>query len=123
MKGLRPFKKGQSGNPLGGKLHNPEIKKIKALTEKELIDVASFILSSSIGEIKTKMRDPKTSMLQGMVLGLALKAMSKGDASAFNALMDRLLGKVKEHVDFSGSISSSAKVLITLPSNRREPNK
>jgi hypothetical protein len=119
----RPFKKGISGNPLGGKLHNPEIKKVKALTEAELIEVATFILKSTVGDIKKKIKDPSTSMLQGMVLGLGLKAMTKGDASSFNALMDRLLGKVKENVNFSGNINGTSKVVITLPPNNREPNK
>lgn len=116
----RPFQKGQSGNPLGGKLHNPEIKKIKQLTEKELIDVASFVLASTVGQIKERMKDPKTSVLQGMVLGLALKSMTKGDSSAFNALMDRLLGKVKENFNFSGTVGGTSKVILTMPSNGSE---
>jgi hypothetical protein len=114
------FKKGQSGNPQGGKIHNPEIKKIKALTEKELIEVATFVLASSVGDIRLKMKDPKTPVLQGMVLGLALKTMVKGDASAFNALMDRLLGKVKEHIQHSGSVDGSSKVILTMPKNGSE---
>lgn len=117
------FKKGQSGNPLGARLHNPEIKRVKALTEKELIDVASFILSSSVGQIKSKMKDPKTSVLQGMVLGVALKAMTKGDAGSFNALMDRLLGKVKEHYAFSGSVGGTSRVILTMPANGSEAPK
>lgn len=114
------WKKGQSGNPLGGKLHNPEIKKIKSLTEKELIEVATFVLQCSVGQIKVKMKDPKTSILQGMVLGLALKSMTKGDASSFNALMDRLLGKVKENFNFSGAIGGTSKVILTMPKNGSE---
>lgn len=114
------FKKGQSGNPQGGRLHNPEIKRIKGLTQKELIDVATFVLQSSVGQIKTKMKDPKTSVLQGMVLGLALKSMTKGDAASFNALMDRLLGKVREHIDFTGTVGGTAQVILTMPKNGSE---
>lgn len=125
--GLRPFKKGQSGNPQGGKLHNPEIKLIKRLSEKELVEVATFILGSKVNQIKARMKHPETTVLQGMVLGLAVKAMSRGDASSFNALMDRLLGKVKDHVAISGNVNSSvsgtSRVIISLPSNNREPNK
>lgn len=119
------FKKGQSGNPLGGKLHNPEIKLIKKLSEKELIEVATFVLQSKVGEIKARMKDPNTSVLQGMVLGLAAKIMTKGDASAFNALMDRMLGKVKDNVNFTGAVTTggTSRVIISLPSNKREPNK
>lgn len=121
LKNLKPFKKGQpSGNPLGGKLHNPEIKKLKALTEAQLIDVATFVLQSSVGEIKARMKHPKTSVLQAMVLGLAVKSMTKGDASAFNALMDRMLGKVKENFNFSGNIGGTSKVILTMPANGSE---
>jgi hypothetical protein len=120
ISGLRPFKKGQSGNPQGARLHNPEIKKIKALTEAELIEVATFVLKSSVGQIKMKMKDPKTPVLQGMVLGLALKTMVKGDAQAFNALMDRLLGKVKENLNLSGHVGGVSKVILTMPANGSE---
>jgi hypothetical protein len=119
----RPFQKGQSGNPLGGQLHNPEMRAIKRLSEKELIEVATFVLNSKVSQIKARMKHPDTSVLQGMVLGLALKCMTRGDASAFNALMDRLLGKVKDNLSLSGSIGGTSRVVITLPSNKREPNK
>lgn len=118
---LKPFKKGApSGNPEGGRKHNPEIKKIKALTEKQLIDVATFVLQSSVGQIKARMKDPKTSVLHGMVLGLALKSMTKGDAGSFNALMDRMLGKVKENFHLSGTIGGTSKVILTMPPNGSE---
>ncbi len=120
IKNLKPFKKGEpSGNPLGGKLHNPEIKKIKALTEKELIEVGTFIVQGKMGELKALLKNPETPMLQAMVAGLAVKTMVKGDASAFNALMDRLLGKVKEQVQLSGSINGNAKLILTMPDNGR----
>jgi hypothetical protein len=114
------FKKGVSGNPLGGKLHNPEIKKIKALTEAELIEVATFILKSTIGQLRLKIKDPNTPALQGMVIGLAIKTMSKGDSGSFNALMDRLLGKVKENFNFSGNVGGTSKVILTMPKNGSE---
>lgn len=122
------FKKGQpSANPLGGKLHNPEIKLIKRLTEKELAEVATVILQGRIGDLKNLMKNPDTSPLQGMVAGLALKTMTRGDASAFNALMDRILGKVKDNVNVSGTlgtnVTGTSRVIISLPSNNREPNK
>jgi hypothetical protein len=114
------FKKGQSGNPLGGKLHNPEIKKIKALTEAELIEVGAVVAKGKIGELKALMKNPETNTLQAMVAGLAVKAMIKGDAAAFNALMDRLLGKVKENFHLSGSIGGTSKVILTMPANGSE---
>lgn len=116
----KPFKKGQSGNPQGGRLHNPEIKRIKALTEAELVDIGSFILKSSLEDMKKKIKHPETSMLEGMVIGLAHKAIVKGDAGAFNALMDRLLGKVKENFNFSGKIGGTSKVILTMPRNGSE---
>lgn len=120
LKNLKNFKKGQSGNPLGGKLHNPEIKKLKNLTEAELIEVGTLVVKGRMDELRAMMKDPATTALKAMVAGLAIKTIAKGDPSAFNALMDRLLGKVKEHIQHSGSVDGNTKINITLPSNGRE---
>lgn len=118
---LKPFKKGApSANPEGARKHSPEIKKIKALTEEQLIEVASFVLQNDVGSLRAKIKDPKTGALQAMVIGLAIKTMSKGDPGAFNALMDRILGKVKENFNFSGNIGGTSKVILTMPANGSE---
>lgn len=112
-KGLIPFKKGQSGNPQGGRIHNAEIKRIKNLSEAELVEVASFIINSRINDLKAKIKEPETTTLQGMVIGLALRTASRGDPSAFNALMDRLLGKVKEKVEITSNNTNVTAEVVT----------
>lgn len=114
------FKPGQSGNPEGARKHNPEIKKLKALTEVELIDVGTFIVKSKFHQLKELLKSPEISTLHAMAAGLAIKSVTKGDAAAFNALMDRLLGKVKEHVNLSGNIGGTSRVVLFLPKNGSE---
>lgn len=116
---LKYFQKGQSGNPEGGRKHDPELKKLKNLTQAELIEVGTFIVKGKMSELRALMKNPDTSALQAMVAGLAIKTMSKGDPAAFNALMDRLLGKVKEHIQHSGEIGGAPNVIIKIPDNGR----
>lgn len=120
LKNLKNFKKGQSGNPLGGKLHNPEIKKLKALTQAELVEVGTLVVKGQMSKLREMIKDPTTPALQAMVAGLAVKTIAKGDPAAFNALMDRILGKVKENVHLSGTLSNTTKIThLKTPDNNR----
>lgn len=100
---LKPyqFKKGQSGNPNGGKAHNKEIKKIKNLTEKELIEVGSLVVKGSIAELERIRKDKNSSALGAMIAGVALNAIAKGNSQALDAILNRLIGKVKEKVEIN----------------------
>lgn len=123
VKNLKPFKKGQpSGNPEGARAHNPEVKMFKKLTEAELIEVGTLVIKGKVSELKARMKHPDTTVIQAMTIGVALRTMSKGDPAAFNALLDRLLGKAREHIHLSGVLDtvSKIKVSVTIPSNGSE---
>lgn len=114
------FKKGQSGNPKGGPKIPDTMKKLKSLTEAELVEVGTVLLKGKLSELKALAKDPHTTVIQAMVAGMALKAISRGDSPAFNAIMDRLLGKVKENLNLSGNIGGTSRVVLMLPRNGSE---
>lgn len=120
FKNLKPYKKGQSGNPQGARLHNPEIRRLKNLTEEELLEVGTFIVKSEIGKLKELIKDPSTSALKAMVAGLAIKTITRGDSSAFDALMNRLLGKVKENLNLMAEVNAGISVQLTMPADGSE---
>ena len=102
------FKKGQTGNAQGGKLHDPVIKKLKNLTEHEMIEIGSLVLKGSVDELRAIAKDGKASALKCMMAAVAVRTISKGDPAALEVLLNRLIGKVKERLD------------VTMPSNGRE---
>ena len=98
---LRPygFKKGQSGNPEGSRLHNPELRAIKRLTNDELIDVCSFMIKGNLDELKTMLDNPKETVLRLMLASVAYKTIVSGDIKGLELFLDRIIGKVKEKTE------------------------
>lgn len=118
---LRPaWKKGQSGNPDGGKKHNPELKAIKNLTEKELIEVANMVIKGTMDELLETREDPESTVLQRMLASVAVRVMKKGDMHAMDILLNRMIGKVKDKIDVNNMNSTPARVIVTMPSNGKE---
>lgn len=119
----RPFQKGQSGNPLGGKLGDPNMKKLRALSKAELVEVGNLLVKGDVTALRENARDPKATVLQTMLASVAVKIISKGDMGALNQLLDRLIGKVKDEVHHTGDVIPGSRVtIIELPDNgRRAP--
>ncbi len=123
---LKKFVKGQSGNPLGGKLHDPVKRAIKRLTTREIKDLSGMILNGNVEELQAVAKDKKASVIKVMLAACAVKIIQKGDAQSLNVILDRLIGKVPNPVRLSGGdggpveVAESVRVVIKLPSNGRE---
>jgi hypothetical protein len=113
------WKPGQSGNPAGGPKDPPEIKKIKNLTKIELIEVANLIIKGNLDELMDLKDNPDASVLQVMIAGVAIRVMKKGDMTALDILLNRLIGKVKDEIDINGDIKMP-QIIVKLPSNGKE---
>lgn len=95
----KQFKKGQSGNPLGGQLHNPIIKAMKQITEKALAETIEKIMISPKQAVKDMLDDASLSLAQRIVIKAAIKAESDGSFHSFNTILERVLGKVPDKVE------------------------
>lgn len=121
----KQWKKGQSGNPLGGKLHSPEVKKLKNLTKQELIDIGNLIVKGDIKALSA-LRDAVkdggegVSVLSAWIASVAMRSIEAGDMHALDILLNRLIGKVKDDVSVTGLTTNIPQVVVTLPSNGRE---
>jgi len=115
------WKKGQSGNLLGGRKHDPDIKRLKNLTKSELIEVGNLIVKGTVQELREKAADPSASVIQTMISAVAVKIMKQGDMQSLNVLLDRLIGKVKDEIHHSGDLPGQ--VIVHLPDNGRSVNK
>ncbi len=98
------FKKGVSGNPEGGRKHDPELRKLRNLTKEEMVEIGSLIVKGDIAELerlKNAIKKvakgelaPKVPVLQAMMASVALKTIATGDANALDILLNRLVGRV-----------------------------
>lgn len=116
---LKPFQKGKSGNPSGRTQQSPELHRIKQLTASELAELANYIIKGDYETIRNLGKDPNATVLQRMVVAVATKIIMKGDMQALDTLLNRLIGKVKEHVEVTGK-DGGPQVIVSIPSNGRE---
>lgn len=116
-----PWQPGQSGNPSGRPKLDPELRAIKNLTNKELIEIGNLVIKGNIEELKQVQRDPQATVIKTMIAAVAVKIISKGDMGALDVLLNRLIGKVKDETKISGGFNTAlpAQVIVTLPPNGR----
>lgn len=114
------WEKGKSGNPKG---RPPDALNaaLKKLTKQELEEIGSMVVKGTLADLKSLIKNDQSNCVQAMVAGMVIKIVKHGDASAFNAIMDRLVGKVKQGFEHTGiPAAAPAQVIVTIPSNGRE---
>ena len=101
MSGLKPFVKGQSGNP-GGRLKLPDdIKEARKLNQIELERLVNKYLWLTADEVKALDKNPATPMMERMILSIVSIAAEKGDQQRLEFILCRLIGKVKDQIEVS----------------------
>lgn len=96
--GLIPFQPGQSGNPSGRPAIPEDVKKLRKLTNDQIKEVGTLLLEGRQSDLDAMVNDPETPMLKKWMAQIALRGCKTGDVMAFNALADRIAGKIKDHV-------------------------
>lgn len=114
----KQFKKGQSGNPLGGRAHDPVMRALKRLTKDELKEVGSLLLRGNLDALKEVSQDKKANVLKVMLASVCVRVMKQGDMHALDILLNRLVGKVKDEVDVVQA-DGPIKVNVYLPEKKK----
>lgn len=99
------FKPGVSGNPAGRPPVPPAIHAIRRMTHAQVAEIGTVLLEGDLAAIEAITRDPKASVLKVWIASLIVTSLNKGDASIFNAIMDRIVGKVRDRLKIEGSIA------------------
>lgn len=102
--GGKSFEVGNKANPIGAAAHNPITKALRRLTQEDVADIGSLILSGNKDELQRIKDDPTSSFLRAWFCSVALKAFASGDATQVNVLLDRIIGKTKEKTEVDQKI-------------------
>lgn len=97
------FKKGQSGNPEGGRVHNPITKALKNLTVETYREVIEAVCTGNVDNLRRMIEDPKTSALQVGVATAFAKALKAGDYATIERIAERIVGKIPDELKVSSS--------------------
>lgn len=90
------------------------------LTKEELASVANLIVKNDLVALKEIAKTPGASALQVMLARICVKIIREGDMKSLDLLLNRLIGKVKDEVDWSGFQVNMPQIVVSLPSNGRE---
>lgn len=100
-KHLKPhhFKKGQSGNPAGGRIQNPITRALKNLTVESYRQVIEAVCTGNVDNLRAMIEDPKTSALQVGVATAFVKAIKAGDYAVIERIAERIVGKIPDELN------------------------
>ncbi len=90
-KNLKPFVKGQSGNPEG--------RAKQVLTKDKVASIMGKFSLMTRDELKKVADNPKSTMIEIAVASILHRAVKDGDFSRLDFLLARSIGKVKEEIE------------------------
>ncbi len=94
------YKKGQPSPNPGGRPKLPDdVREARRLSQVELERAINRHLFMTPAALKVAQGDPKTTMLEQIVIGLLIKAVSLGDPYRLDLILNRLIGRVVERVE------------------------
>lgn len=96
---LKPyqFQKGQSGNPKGKPKGTLDL---KSRIEKILLET-----SETVDPVTGKVKKTKEQNVDAMIRGVLKRAASSGDSKSFNAIVERVDGKVETPIAITQSVN------------------
>lgn len=96
---LKPFKKGQSGNPKGRPKSYVTGLKDAGYNMTEINISIRNMLSMNINELRAVFENPDATILEKTVAGAMRKSLEKGSLYSIETLLSRVFGKPKETAD------------------------
>ncbi len=98
-----------------------EIKQLSRLTHESYCKILDFMVRGSRSDLEAINSSGDATVLEAMIGSLAYRVITHGDVQAHDALMNRLIGKVKDKIEHSGD-GLMPRIVIQIPSNGREAN-
>lgn len=100
-KNLKPWKKGQSGNPSGGPKLPEDLRKAATLTKTEALEKLVAYLRMDIHELEAVLKDKSRKVMDHWVARVCLIGIKEGDYKRLEFMFDRILGKVQPNLEIT----------------------
>jgi hypothetical protein len=101
--GGKDWAKGRSGNPAGRKKLPEDVKQIKAMRKSDLDIIFTRHSVRSLNDLVEFLKNGENPALEMLVARVMIEGIKKGDHQKMDALLNRMIGKVKEQVDVNHS--------------------
>lgn len=98
------FKEGNPGGP-GRKPVPQDVREARKLTQVELERILNKLTDKPLKELQEIRANPKTPSLEALICSIIIFGIVKGDQFRLDFLLSRLVGKVSNKVEHSGSLS------------------
>jgi hypothetical protein len=96
---LKPFKKGQSGNPNGRPRKFVTTLKEIGYKRSEINDTIQAMLAMDKDELTDAMKNPKATILEMTVASAMKKSIEKGSLYSIETLLSRVFGMPKQEIE------------------------
>lgn len=107
---LRSWKPGQSGNPEGGRAHNPALRALRNFTNETFREVLEKVLAGSPGDLRAMITSKDSTNLEILVARAFADATKNGSFALVERIAERLLGKVPDTVNVNNRTDIRAAV-------------
>lgn len=97
--GGRDFTTGTRANPNGRPPLSPEQKELRKLTKAHVEELYNRMLLIPAEELAEIAKDKTRQGIELLVARMVVDGITKSDRSAFTYLVDRLIGKISDHVE------------------------
>lgn len=119
---LQMWKPGQSGNPEGGRAHDPTTKIMRKLTTEYFKDCIDAAVNGNLSDLVKIAEDPNTPVIKVGIAKCLADAVTKGNWDLLEKIIARLVGKVPDQVDVTsnGESVGGVQYIVRIPSNGRD---
>lgn len=114
---LKPFQKGQSGNPNGRPRKYVSTLRESGYKLSEINDCIQVMMAMTIEELKEAFENPTATVLEKTIAAAIKRSIEKGSLYSIETLLSRVYGKPKESVD----MDIQGEVTVTMNLNPTQP--
>ena len=86
---------------MGKELLRKQLVSIQRLTQEQVCEIGSLLLSYNVDALKGVIKDPASSSLRVWMASASLKGIKDGDMVKMNQLLDRIVGRVSDRIEIT----------------------
>jgi hypothetical protein len=99
LQNLKPWKKGQSGNPKGSERKYVNALKDQGYTKTQINDTIRVMTAMTIQELKEVFDNPIATILEKTIANALVMSLKKGSLDSLETLFTRWHGKPREQLE------------------------